>query len=148
MGRTRKSVRVSIYGQGHFYIQRHFKHQVANSKLNELLHYFSLIELSEIGELVKQLEAEREGGEEKYKEKIAELEARAEGLEEEKQELTSKLEEMRRVRKEVTTDNRRLAEIVVVMEGEGEEAAAMLESLRRERKELRRECVQLRERGV
>ncbi|CAI8057880.1 Centrosomal protein of 135 kDa [Geodia barretti] len=105
-------------------------------------------ELSEIGELVKQLEAEREGGEEKYKEKIAELEARAEGLEEEKQELASKLEEMRRVREEVTTDNRRLAEIVVVMEGEGEEAAAMLESLRRERKELRRECVQLRERGV
>ncbi|CAI8057878.1 Centrosomal protein of 135 kDa [Geodia barretti] len=103
-------------------------------------------ELSEIGELVKQLEAEREGGEEKYKEKIAELEARAEGLEEEKQELASKLEEMRRVREEVTTDNRRLAEIVVVMEGEGEEAAAMLESLRRERKELRRECVQLRER--
>ena len=97
---------------------------------------------------MKQLEAEREGGEEKYREKIAELEARAEGLEEERQKFASKLDETRRVREEVTTDNRRLAEIIVVMEGEGEEAAAMLESLRRERKELRRECVQLRERGV
>ena len=96
---------------------------------------------------MKQLEAEREGGEGKLKEKIAELEARAEGLMEEKEELLSELVEVKRVREEVTVDNRRLAEIVVTMEGEGEEAAAMLESLRRERKELRRECVQLRESG-
>ena len=104
-------------------------------------------ELSEIGELVKQLEAEREGGEEKFKEKIAELEAKIEGLVEEKQDLTAQLTEERRVREEVTEDNRRLAEIVLTMEGEAEEAAAMLEGLRRERKEMRRECVQLRESG-
>ena len=104
-------------------------------------------ELSEIGELVKQLEAEREGGEEKFKEKIAELEAKIEGLVEEKQDLMAQLTEQRRVREEVTEDNRRLAEIVLTMEGEAEEAAAMLEGLRRERKEMRRECVQLRESG-
>ena len=113
----------------------------------QLIFLFSSAELSEIGELVKQLEAEREGGEERYREKIAQLEATAEGLEEEKRDLASRLVELRRVREEVTADNRRLAEIIVTMEGEGEEAAAMLESLRRERKELRRECVQLRERG-
>ena len=54
---------------------------------------------------------------------------------------------MKRVREELTTDNRRLAEIIVAMEGEAEEAAAMLESLTRERKELRRQCLQLRESG-
>ena len=113
----------------------------------QLIFLFSSAELSEIGELVKQLEAEREGGEERYREKIAQLEATAEGLEEEKLDLGSRLAELGRVREEVTADNRRLAEIIVTMEGEGEEAAAMLESLRRERKELRRECVQLRERG-
>ena len=111
--------------------------------------FFSFLwaELREIGELVKQLEAEREGGDGKLKENIAELEARVEGLMEEKEEVLSELVEVKRVREEVTVDNRRLAEIVLTMEGEGEEAAAMLESLRRERKELRRECVQLRESG-
>ena len=96
---------------------------------------------------MKQLEAEREGGEEKFKDKIAKLEAKAEELTGEKEHVASQLAEVRRVHQEVTTDNRKLAEIVMAMEGEGEEAAAMLETLRRERKELKRECAQFRERG-
>ena len=70
-----------------------------------------------------------------------------EGLVEEKESLSSQLVELRRAREELTTDNRRLAEILVTTEAESEEAAAMLENLTRERRELRKQSLQLRESG-
>ena len=73
--------------------------------------------------------------------------AKAEGLAEEKEGVTSQLKELQKTREELTTDNRRLAEIVMTMEGESEEAAAMLEMLTRERRALRTQCAQLRESG-
>lgn len=66
---------------------------------------------------------------------------------EEKERAISQVTELQRTREELTTDNRRLAEIVMTMEGECEEAAAMLETLTSEKQELRKQCLQLRESG-
>lgn len=72
---------------------------------------------------------------------------KTEGLVEEKESIASQVAELQKTREELLTDNRRLAEIVMTMEGESEEAAGMLETLTKERQELRKQCLQLRESG-
>ena len=67
---------------------------------------------------------------------------------EEKEAVVSQVTELQRTREELVTDNRRLAEIVMTVEGESEEAAAMLGTLTNERQELRKQCLQLRESGT
>ncbi len=124
-------------------------------------------ELQEIGDLVKQMEAEREGSEDSLRARIAELEvndailnnqlgsqtphflnqAERDQLTEARTSMMQEVQQLKQKKEELFSDNRRMAEMLAASEGESREVADMLERLARERKQLQRQCQQLRENG-
>lgn len=122
-------------------------------------------ELKEIGELVKQMERERESGERSLREKVEEKKKECSELKSRGEQLLQEKRDLEQVRstplsldlfiiitdsqreQQLLGDNQRMAQLLATSEEDSEQAATLLERLNKEKKILTQECQQLKKKG-